>query len=611
MWASRNGAHLQSVKVILSDQLCFEVIVIMDPCTRDLWVCCVCAGLNTLTLAPIGCPLCPHKRCALCRLDSTSSMHPWDMKGTEVSEPPIKRTRTSDISNPTPKIEGYLSFESSSESKVSLSDPSSLTIMNDSTAIDPIQYVDSRNNCRRPQDDHAVHHITPQESSSSCSLILVAKKEKNLTDLYLPIGRTVHSLHPFEPKVIRESRAMRGVAPWRLPPSLSWFKKLSDSAKNLKSSAFRSTKSPSSSLKAEKPTSSVHPSLGENTGVPNPLNSASNLKPYLERIFARRIKLLSRRRNTGVPIHLNSTANLESNLQEQLPREKTAVIEILNPAGELSGSTHTISNKLNRGIAENGSKSFEYGTERKGSEYELPFEKTEIIERVFSQENTSIQPEITVMVEGNFTFAGDQWTFFQQNQFSVSCQFSLRPNTVSTLFVYPPFEDKGRRILSFALKLSSALLEPQSGLIHSSHPSGASRLLKIKPKDPKFYGSSGQAQDEIVLFNNVQFRSVTANNGIKNLAQRFYHLKVELHADVGTDKGHEHWVKIASRVSAPLVVRGRSPSHFSDSGGISPVHLGLDFGEGPRKLRYETSNHESKSSEKSMAAYHTPIKGSV
>lgn len=305
---------------------------------------------------------------------------------------------------------------------------------------------------------------------------------------------------------------------------------------------------------------------------------------------------------------MNPTADLESYLQEQLPGEKTAVLEILNPAGGLSESKHTISNKLNRGIVENESKSLEYGTERKGSECELPFETTEIIEGVFSQENTWIQPEITVMVEGSFIFAGDQWTFFQQNQFSVSCQFSLRPNTVSTLFVYPPFEDKGRRILSFALKLSSALLEPQSGLIHPSLPSGASRLLKIKPKDPKFYGSSGQAQDEIVLFNNVQFRSVTANNGIKNLTQHFYLLKVELHADVGTDKGHEHWVKIASRISAPLVVRGRSPSHFSDSGGITPVHLGLNFGEGSRNVRYEISNHESKSSEKSTAAHHPIIK---
>lgn len=69
-------------------------------------------------------------------------------------------------------------------------------------------------------------------------------------------------------------------------------------------------------------------------------------------------------------------------------------------------------------------------------------------------------------------------------------------------------------------------------------------------------------------FERIQFKSATANNGKRRAQQQYYHLIIELHADVrqpGADK--PVWVKIAQRTSAPVVVRGRSPSHYSEGHG--------------------------------------------
>ncbi|KAK0293350.1 hypothetical protein LTR91_003593 [Friedmanniomyces endolithicus] len=69
------------------------------------------------------------------------------------------------------------------------------------------------------------------------------------------------------------------------------------------------------------------------------------------------------------------------------------------------------------------------------------------------------------------------------------------------------------------------------------------------------------------VFDRVQFKQATANNGKRRASQQYFHLIVELFADVrkdGTDT--PNWVKVAQRVSEKIVVRGRSPSHYQNEG---------------------------------------------
>jgi meiosis-specific transcription factor NDT80 len=68
-------------------------------------------------------------------------------------------------------------------------------------------------------------------------------------------------------------------------------------------------------------------------------------------------------------------------------------------------------------------------------------------------------------------------------------------------------------------------------------------------------------------FERVQFKSATANNGKRRAQQQYYHLIIELYVDIRLS--HErspNWVKVAQRASSQVVVRGRSPSHYSNEG---------------------------------------------
>ena len=68
-------------------------------------------------------------------------------------------------------------------------------------------------------------------------------------------------------------------------------------------------------------------------------------------------------------------------------------------------------------------------------------------------------------------------------------------------------------------------------------------------------------------FERVQFKQATANNGKRRASQQYFHLIVELFADVRKDGSDTPtWVKVAQRVSEKIVVRGRSPSHYQNEG---------------------------------------------
>ncbi|KAK4554566.1 hypothetical protein LTR86_008421 [Recurvomyces mirabilis] len=74
-------------------------------------------------------------------------------------------------------------------------------------------------------------------------------------------------------------------------------------------------------------------------------------------------------------------------------------------------------------------------------------------------------------------------------------------------------------------------------------------------------------------FERVQFKSATANNGKRRASQQYFHLIVELFADVRKPESDTAtWVKVAQRVSDKIVVRGRSPSHYQNEG--QHAHIG-------------------------------------
>ncbi|KAK5686374.1 hypothetical protein LTS10_002492 [Elasticomyces elasticus] len=117
---------------------------------------------------------------------------------------------------------------------------------------------------------------------------------------------------------------------------------------------------------------------------------------------------------------------------------------------------------------------------------------------------------------------------------------------------------------------------PQLPLQNSGDANGgATPILSTPHLSSQYGGYSGPSTAHLQLpgqhtqhsFERVQFKQATANNGKRRASQQYFHLIVELFADVrkeGSDS--PAWVKVAQRVSEKIVVRGRSPSHYQNEG---------------------------------------------
>jgi hypothetical protein len=81
----------------------------------------------------------------------------------------------------------------------------------------------------------------------------------------------------------------------------------------------------------------------------------------------------------------------------------------------------------------------------------------------------------------------------------------------------------------------------------------------------------------VVTFERLQFKSATANNGKRRAAQQYYSIIIDLFAN--TADGFTY--KIASCESTNLVVRGRSPGHYTDSQPDDGVQFHLMNQPGP------------------------------
>lgn len=119
------------------------------------------------------------------------------------------------------------------------------------------------------------------------------------------------------------------------------------------------------------------------------------------------------------------------------------------------------------------------------------------------------------------------------------------------------------------------------------------------------------------VFDRIQFKQATANNGKRRASQQYFQLIVELFADVRQHGATEpRWVKVCLRTSEKIVVRGRSPSHYQgenggrggggSGGGSRAGSAGPSFpysGSGPPSI------YGSLQSNGSRAAHHTGYGG--
>jgi len=270
---------------------------------------------------------------------------------------------------------------------------------------------------------------------------------------------------------------------------------------------------------------------------------------------------------------------------------------------------------------QDGSMAYKRETDRRNSD-SPPFLEQENYHTIVWNGQT-IRSHIEAKVEKGFFMSCDNcWTCYRRNYFSVQCSYSLSPYPISgQLYLVESGQKTHQPIQALAIRLSAAVDNGGGKSIElvqhtpkrDKGPQNPLQITKLAPTPPgrmhsvphgfpmntfdqnvphqaqPLYlplqavdsgnasqdagGQGGYAQHPPSptayqhTFERIQFKSATANNGKRRAQQQYYHLIVELWADVRsiTDKD-PNWKKVAQRVSHQVVVRGRSPSHYKNEG---------------------------------------------
>ncbi len=212
---------------------------------------------------------------------------------------------------------------------------------------------------------------------------------------------------------------------------------------------------------------------------------------------------------------------------------------------------------------------------------------------------TPVKLEINGSIDKGFFLADNEWTCYRRNYFSCICSYNLTPHYPNSQLQYTHTAQNGTQttysVIGFAMSISAVVADNDGHAIElvqhtpkrDKGPTAKPDKVQLQPKPahaPQHHGLNlygqadsglpgpsrfdqgyGQTQQNSLptehTFERIQFKQATANNGKRRAAQQYYHLVIELWADVGS-QSPERYIKVASRKSAKMIVRGRSPGHY-------------------------------------------------
>ena len=239
-----------------------------------------------------------------------------------------------------------------------------------------------------------------------------------------------------------------------------------------------------------------------------------------------------------------------------------------------------------------------------------PFDDTRVIHPVITSRHHQLTPDIAASIQKGFFQVDGRWTCYRRNYFTVSCSFNFRTSSYDgQLYVQRHSNHQAEPINQFAISITA-----KTAAMNSNQESEVRALVQHTPKRDKatesvpgkviiqpaptpsfssstalsangnLYASSQQVSPSLLVdysttytstqhqtpptsctFERIQFQKATANNGKRRAQQQYFHIVVELSADISRAGESPHWVKIATKQSEPMVVRGRSPGHYKDN----------------------------------------------
>ncbi|KAL8711910.1 MAG: hypothetical protein Q9225_007047, partial [Loekoesia sp. 1 TL-2023] len=208
------------------------------------------------------------------------------------------------------------------------------------------------------------------------------------------------------------------------------------------------------------------------------------------------------------------------------------------------------------------------------------FASTVIHQEIKCSDGNSVCPQIDIALGGMFVQTDDnEWSCYRRNLFGVHCSFDFDRSCRHPLCLTTDNDPHPRKIVRFHLslfavtdsgdpvKLQKISLPADGNQVHNQEtpPSpAAGRPCSSEPHRSTLdsYAVADVARNlRVAEFNRMQFQTATANNGRRKNAQQYHHLLVDLSAE--TFPNINSPLPIATRMSYPLIVRGRSPRNFT------------------------------------------------
>ncbi|KAK5998582.1 hypothetical protein PT974_00963 [Cladobotryum mycophilum] len=212
-------------------------------------------------------------------------------------------------------------------------------------------------------------------------------------------------------------------------------------------------------------------------------------------------------------------------------------------------------------------------------------------------DGTPIKVDITGTVDKGFFLAEGEWTCYRRNYMACNCSYSLHPHWPGATVQYlPPGAEQPFQVHGFYMCISAVVADNDQHSIElvqhtpkrDKGPISKPEKIPLAPKNSVPSHQAGMYPDASTAsgnravysdgfgnahagghpatehtFERIQFKQATQNNGKRRAAQQYYHLMVELWADLGS-QASEKYVKVAFRKSEKMIVRGRSPGHYQN-----------------------------------------------
>ena len=179
------------------------------------------------------------------------------------------------------------------------------------------------------------------------------------------------------------------------------------------------------------------------------------------------------------------------------------------------------------------------------------------------------------------------WILYRRNYFGIQASYNLKGSLDSprdeTLYLHRNnHEPEPIQALFMCMRgvveneqgpeIKIVVFSPKRKPIHEGTeppPIEPQRMKPLTEGSTRFYTeSTGDRHDHIKVpmnhtFPRNQFRAATQNNGARRTEQQFYHILLELKAEILVD-GVPKLLLVSSKMSDALVVRGRCPLSFKD-----------------------------------------------